>query len=109
MFIVGLGTPLPPDADGNFVLAVPTFFLMSPGATVSFYAGPADPASIPGFPAYVNGEDLTEIIPMVFSTDLDGMYTDDEGWLTIPLAVINGEAPVATENATWGSVKSLYR
>lgn len=109
MFIVGLGTPLPPDADGNFVLAVPTFFLMVPDGVVDFFAGPADPASIPGVPAYVNGDDLTEIIPMSFSVDADGMYTDDAGWLTIPIASINAESSVATENATWGSVKSMYR
>ena len=109
MYIVGLGTPLPPDGDGNFTLAVSTFFLMVPDAVVDIFAGPADPASIPGVPAYVNGEDLTDIIPMVFSVDMDGQYVDDDGWTTVPIASVNGEGGVANESATWGSVKSLYR
>jgi hypothetical protein len=109
MFIVGLGTPMPPDADGNFVLAVPTFFLMVPDAVVDFFAGPVTPASIEGVPAYVNGENLNEIIPMTFSVDIDGMYVDEDGWTTVPIATVNGEGGVATESTTWGSVKSMYR
>ncbi len=45
-------------------------------------------------------------------------YGTDEGWayyhpssgsLDLPVAVINGEAPVPTENQSWGQLKSLFR
>jgi len=109
MYIVGLGTPAPPDADGNFVLAVSTFFLMVPDAVVEIYAGPSTPASIEGVPAYVNGEDLQDIIPMVFSVDANGQGLDDEGWTIEAIACVNCEGGVATEGATWTSVKGMYR
>ena len=106
-FIVGLGTPLPTPAEGYLVLAEMNvlFFL----GVMDWIAGPTTPASIPMMPAYVNGEDLTDLVPCFFSTDADGMYTDDDGWMTIPVASMNGEAPVATENASWSNLKSMYR
>ena len=109
MYIVGLGVPAPPDADGNFVLAVSTFFLMVPDGVVPIHAGPATPASIPGVPAYVNGEDLQDIIPMVFSVDANGQGLDEDGWTLDPIAGVNSEGGVATEGATWTSVKGMYR
>ena len=108
MYIVGLVVPAPPDEDGNFVLAVSTFFLMVPDAVVQIYAGPADPASIPGVPAYVNGEDL-DIIPMVFYMDAGGQGIDEDGWTIEPIAWVNMEIPDATEAGSWTSVKNLYR
>ena len=109
IFIIGLGTPLPPDEDGNFLLATALFYLLVPDAVIPIYAGPTEPASIPGVPAYVNGENLQEIIPMVFSVDMDGQGIDEDGWTIDPIAGINTEGGVATEDATWTSVKSMYR
>jgi hypothetical protein len=109
MFIVGLPTPLPPDEDGNFLLAVSFFVLLVPDAVVPIYGGPTTPASIEGVPAYVNGEDLTVITPMVFSVDANGQGIDEDGWTIDSIACVNCEGGVATEGATWTSVKSLYR
>jgi hypothetical protein len=110
MFIVGLGTPRPPDADGNFVLAMPTFLILVPDSVIDFYAGPSDPSSLdPPLPDYVNGEDITEIIPMNYSVDAGGQNVGDDGWCLLVIASINGEPSVATEDATWTSVKNLYR
>jgi hypothetical protein len=106
-FIVGLGTPLPTPAEGYLVLAEMNMLFF--GGVQEWYGGPTTPASIAGVPAYANGEDVSDLVPCVFSTDADGMFTDDEGWMTIPLAAINMEAPVATENASWSNVKNLYR
>jgi hypothetical protein len=108
-FIVGLPVSLLPDEDGNVVLAACTFELLVPGAVIPIYAGPATPASIPGIPIYLNGEDLFELIPMSFSVDMDGQGIDEDGWTIYPIAGINTEGGVATENATWSSVKNLYR
>ncbi len=108
-YIVGLGEPALPDEDGNVLLAVSTLFIVTPDVVIPIHGGPIDNPSIPGVPAYANGENVSELIPMVFSTDMNGQYLDDEGWTTIPIAVVNGEAPVATENATWSSVKGMYR
>ena len=47
---------------------------------------------------------------------LEDLYTSPDyplypssGSLDLPVAVVNGEAPVAVEAATWGALKSLYR
>lgn len=47
---------------------------------------------------------------------LEDIYTSPDyplypssGSLDLPVAVINGDPPVAVEMATWGAVKSLYR
>ena len=106
-FIVGLGTPLPTPAEGYLVLAEMNVLFFA--GVMEWYGGPTDPASIPLVPAYVNGEDLLYLVPCFFSTDADGQYTGDDGWMPIPLAVMNGEAPVATENASWSNLKSMYR
>jgi hypothetical protein len=106
-FIVGLGTPLPVPAEGSLVLAEMNFMFFS-GIT-AWFGGPADPGSIPGVPVYANGDDLLDLAPCHFSTDADGMFIDDTGWTTIPLAVVNGEAPVAIEDVSWGNVKTIFR
>ena len=45
---------------------------------------------------------------------LDGAPTEfplypSSGSAALPLAVINGDAPVAVEESSWGQVKALYR
>ena len=108
MYIVGLGTPVPPDADGNLVLAMPVIMVLD--EVVDFYAGPSTPATLdPPRPAYANGADLSDIRPMDYSVDANGQHVDDDGWCTLVIASINGEAAVATEDATWSSVKGMYR
>jgi hypothetical protein len=108
-FIVGLGSPRPPDEHGNFVLAAPTFFVQA-DAVIDFFAGPTTPSSLdPPLPDYVNGEDLQDIVPMNYSVDANGMHVDEDGWCMLVIASINGEGAVATEDATWTSVKNLYR
>jgi len=108
-FIVGLGTPREPDMDGNFVLASPTFLVLA-DAVIDFYAGPTTPSSLdPPLPDYVNGADLTDIVPMNYSVDAGGQHVGEDGWCLLVIASINGEGAVATEDATWSSVKNLYR
>jgi hypothetical protein len=104
----GFGTPIEA-ADGFIYLG--TLNLVAFGTPTEIFAGPNDTASVPGYAAYLNG-DVPElpIVTLNFSVDMDGLYTDPEtGWLTVPLAVINGEAPVATEDATWSQVKGMFR
>ncbi len=36
-------------------------------------------------------------------------YQPSSGSLDLPVAVINGDAPVPTENQSWGQLKSLFR
>ena len=71
--------------------------------------GPQELASIAGRAAYLDGEDVEVIIPLNFAVDEDGQFTDELGWLTVPLAAWNGDAPIATEDATWTGVKGLFR
>lgn len=81
------------------------------GSPTNIFAGPNDPATIPGKPSYLDGENVEIVIPLNFSVDMDGMGTGDDGWLLpdYPLAAYNGDAPVATEEATWTGVKGLFR
>lgn len=81
------------------------------GTPTEIYAGPNDPPTIPGFPAYLNGEDVTDVIPLYFSVDQDGMFTDDDGWLTTPLAAVNCSdcQVIPAEDSTWSGIKELYR
>ena len=105
-FIVGLGTPLPTPAEGYLVLAEMNVLFFA--GVMEWYGGPTDPASIEGVPAYANGEDVADLVGCYFSTDADGQFLDDEGWTTHPVAAVNLDAPVATENASWSNVKNLY-
>ena len=59
-------------------------------------------------PSYVNGDDVQDVVPCYFSTDSNGMYTDDEGWMTIPIAAINWYI-CTKECSSWSHLKTMYR
>jgi len=103
-FIVGLSEPLETPAEQCLVLAEMSYLFFA-GVT-DWFGGPTEPATIPLTPAYVNGEDLTDVVPCQFVWP---EYINDEGWTTIPIASINGECTVATETQSWSTIKSMYR
>jgi hypothetical protein len=105
-FIVGLYQPM--DWQPCMVLAIMNVLVLT-AEVVPISGCPTEPAGISGHPTYIPGEDFSVISPGYWSTDADGMYTDEDGCLTIPLAVFNGEAPVAVASATWTGLKSMYR
>ena len=104
----GFAEPVFPSGDCGMIY-LGTLNMFAFGSPTQIFAGPNDPATIPGKPSYLDGEDITIVLPLNFSVDEGGMFTDDDGWLTIPLAAYNGDAPVATEEATWTGVKGLFR
>jgi len=106
-FLVGLSTPLLVPAEGYLILAEMNILFV--GGVLEWIGGPVDPSSIPGVPAYSNGEDSNDLVPCHFSTDLDGLFIDDNGWTTVPLAVINQDGPVGAESLTWESLKTMFR
>jgi hypothetical protein len=105
MFIVGMGVPALL-ADFH-VLATMEFFYFS--GQCDWYGGPSIPSTMPESPSYFNGQNMNDLVPCTFSTVVDGSGVDENGWTLFPLAVINGDAPVATEIESWGSVKGLFR
>ncbi len=93
-YVAGLATPLPGNPATTFVTW--QFMLLSP-MTVEIFLGPSNVQSIDdGLPAYEIGG---VILPLGLST----------GGANVPVAVINGLGPVAVEEASFGSVKSLFR
>lgn len=104
----GFAEPVLPSGDcGMIYLGELNMFAF--GSPTEIYAGPNDPATIPGKPSYLDGDNVENVIPLNFAVDADGMFTDEFGWLTVPLAAFNGDAPVATEDATWSGVKGLFK
>jgi hypothetical protein len=95
-YIVGLGEPLP--WAPSLVVAVFTIGVFMPDP-IELFIKPVVNPSIPGVPAFADGGNPDLLIALVQST----------GGPDIPVAVINGDCPVANEDATWGTVKSLYR
>lgn len=93
-YVVGLASPLPASSAVQFVTW--QFMLLSP-MTVDIFLGPSNIESIPdGLPAYEIGGAIQSL----------GLSTGGPG---IPVASINGDCPVAIEEASFGSVKSLFR
>ena len=105
-FTVGLGGPLYVPTEGYLVLA--TMNVLFYGGVQDWYGGPPETPMFPNRPAYIS-TDLMNMVPCYFSTDADGEHLDEDGWTTWPVASINGEAPVATENASWSNLKNMYR
>jgi hypothetical protein len=95
-FTVGLADPLP---FAPRIILMDMVFMLTSLEEASFYIRPIFNASLEGVPAYASGADPAVLSPLSQST----------GGPEIPVAVINGDAPVATEDATWGGVKNLYR
>ena len=68
--------------------------------TVNLSLGPISAPSIPGAALpIVKNAGFNELMTVGLST----------GGVEIPVAVVNGDCPVAVESETWGGVKSLYR
>lgn len=95
-FTVGLADPLP---FANQVILMDMVFMLTGPEEASFFVKSIFNASLEGVPAYASGADPSLLHELRQST----------GGPDFPVAVINGEAPVATEDATWGGVKNLYR
>ena len=95
-FIVGLAAPLP--TSGATVLhSMQYMFLGAFGA--DFYIGASSAPSIPGdFPVVQNAEG--SILMQI------GQST---GGPDVPVATVNGDCVVGVEEASFGSVKSLFR
>lgn len=100
-FQVGVGLPLyNPFTYPAIMVASFTFQLTSDTEPAHFYIdGIFAPSVDSGQPAYLDGSDYNIIKPLQQST----------GGPDIPVATINGDCAVDTEDLTWGSVKSLYR
>ena len=93
-YVVGLANPLPGAPAVQFITW--QFLLLAP-QTVEIFLGPSFVQSIQdGLPAYEIGG---SILPL-------GLSSGDAG---APVATINGTGPVAVEDASFGSVKSLFR
>lgn len=93
-YVVGLASPLPASEAVQFVTW--QFLLLVP-QTVEIYLGPSTIQSIDdGLPAYEIGGAIQSL----------GLAT---GGVDTPVARINGLGPVAVEDASFGSVKSLFR
>ena len=93
-FIVGFGEPVEV-VNRSVMLCRITFMKMS-AAPTSVTLGPASPASIPGQMAFQSVGGQLRVMNSV------------GGSPTAPVFIFNGEA-VAVENASFGSVKALYR
>ncbi len=93
-YVVGLASPLP----GNGAVQFVSWNLMLLGAfPVDIFLGPSTIQSIDdGLPAYEIGGAIRSL----------GLAT---GGVGTPVASINGDCPVAVEEASFGSVKSLFR
>jgi len=96
--IVGYSTPIP-TTTATIVARVDFLYTDTAGGPTGLYMGPSNPSSNEfGYPTVLDGA-LNEI-PWGTSTVI-GEYN----------AMVNGncEGVVANEDASWGSVKSLYR
>ena len=93
-YVVGLASPLPAAAAVPFVTWQ---FLMLADFTMDFYIGASTVPSLdPAVPAYEIGG---SILPLQQST----------GGASTAVATVNKFAPVATEESSFGSLKSLFR
>lgn len=98
-YIVGLGTPQP-TVNGLLVLMDIQLYVIDGMVPVYGYVGPVYYHTAPeALPAYVNGEDLTDV--QVMYPHLGGI--DD--WVIS----LNNGCVVETEQTSFGTVKSLFR
>ncbi len=98
-YIVGYATPIPVTPGNDYTVVSWSVMVLSPGLPVDIFVGPSSVPSLDnGLPAYEIGG---TILPLGVST---GWPSDGN-----PVARINGDAPVAVEEASFGSVKSLFR
>ncbi len=104
-FCVGLAYPMIPEPE---TVLASVQLLVPDGEPRDITAGPIVPASFPGRPCYVSATNLSQMIPMNFATVSGPQNLGPDGWTLLPLATVNGNAPIATEPATWGGVKALF-
>lgn len=95
IFLVGFYEPLP-TTQATILVHMGVFVLG--GVQTDFYLGPANPASL--------GSDYPLVVAEDYSLHALG-YSAPEG----PCATINGDPcqVVATDEATWDSIKAMYR
>jgi hypothetical protein len=100
-FYVGLGAPIiNPFTYPAIICARFQLELLDNTQPVNFYIdGVYAPSLESGQPAYLDGADYEIIKPLQQPT----------GGPDIPVATINGDCAVATQDVTWSAVKSLYR
>jgi hypothetical protein len=100
--------PVPPTGDCNMV-TLGEFEFFGFGYPTEIYAGPNDPATIPGYPSYLDGEDPANVIPLGFYWGEEAVGED--GWLLpwYPLAVYNGECVYPADSPSWSEIKDRYR
>jgi hypothetical protein len=103
--IVGIGEPYYTQA--ATVLVEFSMMILVPGISADIPVGPSSPASIPLNAAFVSGN--SELFAMNYST-LDGTFVtlDNQGWVRPGVGTIGCPAPIAVEDASWGSVKALF-
>ena len=93
-YVTGLAQPLAGTASVPFVSW--TFMILAP-MSLDFYITESQIPSLPqGGPAYEAGGYIVGL-------------SQSTGGSTYPVARVNGEAPVAVETASFGTVKSLFR
>ncbi len=95
-FAVGLAEPFP---FADSIIVMDMTILLTGLEEIHFYIHPSYQPSLEGVPAYASGGNPENLWPLQQST----------GGEDYPVAVINGDTPVADEDATWGGVKALYR
>jgi hypothetical protein len=96
-FIVGLGTPLYPDEYGHAILMAPTFFVYDVDP-VYVSVMPVSVPSVPNQISYLDYFDVDVLLPMYPAS---GNFID-------PIFAFN-TGLVGTEDATWSTLKALYR
>jgi len=97
-FAVGFGTPQPA-VDGQVELMTFDVFSTGDGVPCSLFIGPTYFSTLDGVPSYVDNNENAQLVEMRPST----------GGFDVPVFVLNGEAPVATESTTLDALKTLYR
>jgi hypothetical protein len=106
--IVGLGGGLI-TSEATVVASISMIATAAIPADTYVQVGPATPASHPLHAAYNNFNNPAEIIDLNFST-VDGVANviNAQGFVVPGVARMACAGPIATESATWGSVKALF-
>jgi hypothetical protein len=97
--LMGFGTPVVLTDNHALVLAADVMFLGALAEPTYIYLGPATPTSIPGQMEYNDYYNPANVLP-AHPNSVDGLYENP---------VFGFGTAVATEGATWGGVKSLFR
>ncbi len=107
-FIVGLGGGLI-TSEATVLVTLNMMVLSAVNPETYIQVGPATPASIPGHAAFNDFNNPANIQPMNFAT-VDGVdvVVNAQGWVVPGVAKMSCQGPIATESATWGSVKALF-